>query len=119
MDFYEVVKKRRTVRDFQSKLVEEEKLMAVLAAGLKAPTHNHLREWEFILIKDPEQRRRVIDAAKGQRFFRKRSEKSNQPNGRMGKTSIFGCITRPKKNDAYLTRTAYRLLQNEKTFQRM
>jgi len=68
MDFYEVVEKRRTVREFQSKLVEEEKLMKVISAGLKAPTHNHLREWEFILIKDPEQRRRVIDAAKGKDF---------------------------------------------------
>jgi nitroreductase len=68
MDFYEVVEKRRTVRDFQSTPVEEEKLLRVLAAGLKAPTHNHLREWEFILIKDTEQRGKVIDAAKGKDF---------------------------------------------------
>ncbi len=61
MDFYEVVEKRRTVREFQSKLVEEEKLLRVLAAGLKAPSHNHLREWEFILMKDFEQRKRVVD----------------------------------------------------------
>lgn len=61
MDFNEVVEKRRTVREFQSKLVEEEKLLRVLAAGLKAPSHNHLREWEFILMKDFEQRKRVVD----------------------------------------------------------
>ena len=61
MDFYEAVEKRRTVREFQSKPVEEEKLLRVLAAGLKAPSHNHLREWEFILIKDFEQRKRVVD----------------------------------------------------------
>jgi nitroreductase len=61
MDFYEAVEKRRTVREFQSKPVEEEKLLRVLAAGLKAPSHNHLREWEFILLKDFEQRKRVVD----------------------------------------------------------
>jgi len=61
LDFNEVVEKRRTVREFQSKLVEEEKLLRVLAAGLKAPSHNHLREWEFILMKDFEQRKRVVD----------------------------------------------------------
>ena len=61
MYFNEVVEKRRTVREFQSKLVEEEKLLRVLAAGLKAPSHNHLREWEFILMKDFEQRKRVVD----------------------------------------------------------
>ena len=60
MDFYEVVKKRRSVREFQSKPVEEEKLLRVLGAGLKAPSHNHLREWEFILIRDFEQRKRVV-----------------------------------------------------------
>ena len=42
--------------------------MRVLAAGLKAPTHNHLREWEFILIKDPDRKRKVVDAAKGKDF---------------------------------------------------
>ncbi len=76
MDFYEAAEKRRTVREFQSKSVEEEKLMRVLAAGLKAPTHNHLREWEFILIKDFEQRERVIDAAKGRDFPEEEVEKT-------------------------------------------
>jgi nitroreductase len=71
VDFYAAVEKRRTVREFQSKPVEEEKLVRVLAAGLKAPTHNHLREWEFILMKDFEQRKRVIDAAKGRDFSEK------------------------------------------------
>lgn len=61
MDFYEAVDKRRTVRELQPKPIEEERLLRVLAAGLKAPSHNHLREWEFILIRDFEQRRRVVD----------------------------------------------------------
>jgi nitroreductase len=61
MDFYEAVETRRSVREFQSKPVEEEKMMRVLNAGLKAPSHNHLREWEFILVEDPEQRRRVVE----------------------------------------------------------
>ena len=61
MDFYEAVDRRRTVREFRSKPIEEEKLLRVLAAGLKAPSHNHLREWEFILIRDFEQRKKVVD----------------------------------------------------------
>jgi nitroreductase len=68
MDFYEAVERRRTVREFQSMPVEEEKLMRVLAAGLKAPTHNHLREWEFILLKDFEQREKAVAATKGRDF---------------------------------------------------
>ena len=60
MDFY-VVCKRKSVREFQSRPVEKEKLMRILAAGLKAPSNNHLRQWEFILIKDAEQRRKIAE----------------------------------------------------------
>jgi nitroreductase len=76
VDFYETVEKRRTVREFQSTPVQEEKLLKVLAAGLKAPTHNHLREWKFILIKDPEQRMKVIEAAKGKDFSEREVKKA-------------------------------------------
>ncbi|MGD0644004.1 MAG: nitroreductase family protein [Candidatus Bathyarchaeia archaeon] len=76
MDLYEAVERRRTVRKFQSKPVEEEKLTRVLAAGLKAPTHNHLREWEFILLKDFEQREKVVAAAKGKDFSEEEVEKA-------------------------------------------
>jgi nitroreductase len=61
MQFYEAVDKRRSVREFQRRPVEEEKLRRVLEAGLKAPSNNHLRQWEFIRVKDPEQRRKVAE----------------------------------------------------------
>ncbi len=61
MDFYEIVKKRRSIREFQSRPVEEEKLLRVLDAGLKAPSHNHQREWEFILLKNIERRKEVLE----------------------------------------------------------
>ena len=63
MEFYEAVNKRKSVRVFQSRPVEEEKLLRVLEAGLKAPSHNHLRQWEFILVKDVEQRMKVAELA--------------------------------------------------------
>ena len=61
MDFFEVINKRRSVREFQSRPVEKEKLLRVLEAGLKAPSNNHLRQWEFILIEDAEQKKRVAE----------------------------------------------------------
>lgn len=61
MDFHEVVSKRRSVREFQPRRVKGEKLQRVLEAGLKAPSHNHLREWEFILLKDVERRKEVLE----------------------------------------------------------
>jgi len=80
MGFYEAVEKRRTVREFQSRLVEEEKLLRVLAAGLKPPSHNHLREWEFILIRDFEQRKRVVDLGVTAKDYREKEvEKATKP----------------------------------------
>jgi nitroreductase len=61
VDFYEAIDKRRTVREFLPEAVETEKLMRILAAGLKAPSHNHLREWEFILIKEFEHRKKLVE----------------------------------------------------------
>ena len=61
MDFYEAVNKRRSVREFQSRPVEKEKLLRILEAGLKAPSNNHLRQWEFIVVKDAEQRKKVAE----------------------------------------------------------
>jgi nitroreductase len=58
MNLYEAIEKRKSVREFQEKPVEEEKLLRVLEAGLKAPSNNHLRQWEYILVKDPEQRKK-------------------------------------------------------------
>ena len=61
MEFYEAVNNRRSVREFQSRPVEEEKLHRVLETGLKAPSNNHLRQWELILVKNPEQRVKVAE----------------------------------------------------------
>lgn len=67
-DFYEVVARRRSVRSFQDQPVAVEKLQRVLAAGLKAPTHNHLREWHFVFLRDPQKRQAVLEL--GEAFSR-------------------------------------------------
>ena len=80
MKFYEAVEKRRTVREFQPKSVEEEKLLRALSAGLRAPSHNHLREWEFILLRDFEERRKVVDmGVKAKDYGEKEVEKATKP----------------------------------------
>jgi len=60
MEFYEVVSKRRTVREFQSRPVEDDKLTRVLEAGLMAPSNAHLKYWEFILLRDREGRKNAV-----------------------------------------------------------
>ena len=60
MEFYEAVKRRRTVREFSEKAVPEEAVRRVLAAGLKAPSNAHLKSWQFILLRDRQKRARAV-----------------------------------------------------------
>lgn len=60
MDFYQVLEKRRTIRDFSDKEVTDEVLEKVLSAAFKAPTNDHLRQFEFIVVKGQENIARLI-----------------------------------------------------------
>jgi nitroreductase len=60
MQLEEAVARRRTVREFQDRPVEEEKVRKVLRAGLAAPSNAHLKSWEFILLRDREVRRAAV-----------------------------------------------------------
>ena len=54
MDFYEVVKARKTTRDFSDKEIDKKVIERIISAGLMAPTNDHLRNWEFVVITDRE-----------------------------------------------------------------
>ncbi len=60
MELYEAIGKRRTVRDFAAKRVPDETLNRILEAGLKAPSHDHARDWHFIVIRRPERIAEVL-----------------------------------------------------------
>lgn len=51
-DFYDVVNSRRTIRDYKNEPIAEEVIERIIAAGVKAPTNDHMRDWEFIVIQD-------------------------------------------------------------------
>lgn len=52
MEFYEVVNKRRSIRQFVDKEIPKDVLERILDAGLKAPSSNHQRQWELVVITD-------------------------------------------------------------------
>ena len=60
MDFYQVLEKRRTIRDFSDKEVTDKVLEKVLSAAFKAPTNDHLRQFEFIVVRGQENIARLI-----------------------------------------------------------
>ena len=60
MEIYEAINARRTVRDFEARPIEPAVLRRIIAAGLMAPTNNHMREWEFIILPDKARRLEVV-----------------------------------------------------------
>jgi len=52
MELQKVIEKRRTIRDFSNKTIDQEIIDIALRAGLKAPSYNHLKQWDFILVRD-------------------------------------------------------------------
>jgi nitroreductase len=68
MDVMEAIRKRRSIRSYQDRPVEEEKLRAVLEAGRLAPSAKNLQEWRYVVVRDPELRARMPEVANGQKF---------------------------------------------------
>lgn len=52
MELHEAIVQRRTVRDFSPTPVPEDVTRRALGAGLKAPSHNHQKDWHFVLLTD-------------------------------------------------------------------
>lgn len=56
MEFKQVIDKRRTIREFSNEIIPNDIIIESLDAGLKAPSYNHLRQWDFIMVRDPKLR---------------------------------------------------------------
>ncbi|MDD5583611.1 MAG: nitroreductase family protein [Candidatus Omnitrophica bacterium] len=68
MDVFDAIKKRRSIRQYLKKEVEEEKLLKILEAARQAPSASNRQEWRFVIVKEPATRARLAIAAKGQKF---------------------------------------------------
>lgn len=62
MDFQEVVRRRRMVRDYQERPVPEELRERIIANALRAPSAGHSQGWGFLVLDGPEDRDRFWDA---------------------------------------------------------
>ena len=60
MDVYEAIRARRTIRDFEDRQVGKGTIERIIDAGLKAPTNNHLRQWEFVVVDGKEEIAKVL-----------------------------------------------------------
>ncbi len=54
MDFYEVVKRRRSFRGYKTEMPEDQKIERILDAARLAPTWGNMQGVHYIVVKEPE-----------------------------------------------------------------
>jgi len=59
MDYYKVIKKRRSMRAYENRDVEEDKLKRILEAARIAPSAANIQPWLFIVIRKIEVKQKL------------------------------------------------------------
>lgn len=62
------IKDRYSVRSYQQRPVEKEKLETVLEAARLAPTARNVQGWRLVVVQDPDLRGKLVPAANNQAF---------------------------------------------------
>lgn len=68
MDFYEVVRTRRSVRSYRKDSIPEDMLNRVLEATRIAPSGSNRQPWKFILVTDESLKQKMVSACNNQKF---------------------------------------------------
>jgi len=62
MTVLDIIKKRQSVREYQDRPVEEEKLKLILEAARLAPSSSNSQPWHFIAVKDRGLKKELVRA---------------------------------------------------------
>ncbi len=63
MDIYEAIEKRSSVRSYQDRLIEQDKLDRILNAGRVAPSASNRQNWKFVVVRNAKLRDEIAKAA--------------------------------------------------------
>ena len=69
MEFYEVIKTRRSIRSYKSEPVSEAVLDRILDAARIAPSGSNRQPWRFIVVRDPTVKAEVVKHCGNQAFI--------------------------------------------------
>ncbi len=69
MDFFEIVKSRRSVRSYEPRSIPDEVLVKILDAARLAPSAMNLQPWHFIVVRDLKKRSKIARGCKFGRFL--------------------------------------------------
>jgi nitroreductase len=65
----DLLTKRRSIRKYQEKPVERDKILSCIEAARMAPSAHNVQPWKYIIVDDPDVKARLCDAAFSGIFF--------------------------------------------------
>jgi len=68
MELKEVIKNRKSIREYEDTPIKEDKLLRVLEAARLAPSGANRQAWKFVVVRDIQRRQKLAQAAEGQTF---------------------------------------------------
>jgi len=68
MDVMKAIRSRRSIRAYDTRGVEEEKLLRILESATLSPSAGNRQERRFVIVKDAKTRKRLCEAARNQSF---------------------------------------------------
>ena len=57
-----IIEERRSIRVFSDKRIQKREICQILEAGLQAPSPKNRQPWEFIIITDEQEKRRLVSS---------------------------------------------------------
>jgi|ERR1700690_817368 len=88
MELFEAMKTRRSVRAYQDKPVEDEKLRSVLDAVRMAPSWANMQCWRMVVVKDKETREKISELSYVESYFSPKGYKSNPSKKALGAAPV-------------------------------
>jgi len=69
MEFFDVVENRHSVRSFQDREIEKDKIQKLLEVADSAPSAGDLQAYQIFLVKDKKIKEKLVQATYGQDFI--------------------------------------------------
>lgn len=63
MEIFETISQRRSIRRFKNEEIQESLILKIIQAGVWAPSAGNLQSWELVVVKNPQNREKLSEAA--------------------------------------------------------
>ncbi|MFH1504384.1 MAG: nitroreductase family protein [Candidatus Omnitrophota bacterium] len=73
MDFFEMIKKRCSIREYSKELIKKEDLEKIIDCARFAPTARGEEPWEFVVVTDKKELSKIADMTDYGRFLKEAS----------------------------------------------